>query len=91
MNNKDELTPEVVLSIQKRQWDLQRNNVYVWDSSLLDSFSRPSNWSGLRCPTSCDPGCEALCHERHVPKTNRDHEIGMCLVEDYYPERFKDA
>jgi hypothetical protein len=78
---------QLELNIAKSDWDFKRNDYFVSDGQ--GNLVRPDGWSGLHCPTPCDPSCEANCHERHKPKHKRDHEIGMCLDEDYYPEHLR--
>lgn len=33
------------------------------------------------CPTSCDPDCDAVCHEIHLPEWKRDHNPRLCLAQ----------
>jgi hypothetical protein len=37
-------------------------------------------WEPVRyvCPTACDDDCKSLCHERHKPLWERDHDALEC-------------
>jgi hypothetical protein len=33
---------------------------------------------GYTCPTACEPGCPASCHERHKAHYHRNHDPDEC-------------
>lgn len=54
---------------------------------ICTTISLPKAEKDYKCPTLCDPDCDALCHEGHQVSAKRRHDADECETrQGGYPE-----